>query len=189
MSARGISSPFAAAIASPSVQLFDLVELGFDGATQYLCQLDFAVPYGGNTYTNQLGLVQIEDVSETAQSYEGLRVTISGVSQTNLALILANKVRGRVARLRTVALVSGTLVVDDRAWVGYMDTPLYTLEGGQATIQIACENRFSSWNRAQPIYFTNAWQQVRFPGDKGLEFVEDMANRRITFPSAEWFKL
>ena len=189
MGARGAPSGFVTALQQPHVVQFELIDLMFDGAPQYLCALDFAVAYGGNTYSNALGVATIADVSETADSFEGLKITISGVQTANLSLFLTNKIRGRVATLRSAAISGGTLTVDDGAWAGYMDTPLVTHGGdGQATIEIACENRFASWSRHKPVFFTNGWQQARFPGDLGLEFVESTANKRITFPSAEWWR-
>lgn len=190
MSARSLPSPFVTALQQPGVEMLHLLDLGFDGVPQYLTSVDFDVVYAGHTYSPLIGVVKIDDVSETAETFEALRLTISGVPQSTAALFLTNKVRGRELRLRTAVISAGSLLVDDAAWAGKMDAAVYTRnDDGTVTWIVDAEHEFASWNRPQPIRFTNAWLQGRFPGDRGLEYIEDMANKRIIFPSKEALKV
>ena len=57
-------------------------------------------------------------------------------------------------------------------FTGTMDVPTYGGTGvGSRSVVIPCEGEWSDRNGASFEFFTNASQQARYPGDKGLEFV------------------
>lgn len=190
MGARNVPTAFATAIAGGHANVFPLLEIGWSGGTQYLCGLDYAVLWSGNTYQPALGLMAIESVRETGDSYEGIRVVIGGVSSTALALALAEPMQGRPITLRMAALsATNTLAVDANCWSGQLDAPLISDGRSSAVVTLQAEHRMATWDRPRVKRYTDATLQRDFPGDRGLEFVAGIENQRIVWPSADFFKI
>ncbi len=184
---RGSSGPFLAALALPSARVFPLVELRFASGTQYLCGLDFAVTWGGNTYAAALGAMAIDAVTETAGTYPALKLTLQGATQAAVAWALTEKVQGRQLILRLAALdASNAMQVDANVWTGYMDT--LSLPADMSTIIVTAEDRRATWDRPRVKRYTDAQQQAEFPGDLGLQYVAELENKQLVWPSAAFFK-
>lgn len=189
MGARNVSTAFATALAGAHVHVFPLLELGWSSGTQYLCGLDHDVPWSGNTYAAALGMLNIEAVRETGSSYEGLRITLAGITSTSLALGLAEPMQGRPVTLRMAALdAGGALVVDANCWSGLLDVPLISDGRDGATVTLQAEHRMATWDRPRTRRYTDAQLQQDYPGDLGLQYVAEMENKRLTWPRAEYFK-
>ena len=189
MTARNLSTPFATALQQAHVRPFPLVEIGWTSGTQYLCGLDFAVSYGGNSYTPALGLMKIEPVRETADSYEGLKIEISGVSSSSLAIALTEPMQGRPLTLRMAVLdASNALQVDANVWSGLMDSPTIVDGRDSAVVTLVAEHRMATWDRARTKRYTDAQLQTDYPGDLGLQYVAQLEQQRIVWPRAEFFK-
>lgn len=189
MSARNLTSGFAAALLQPNVRPFDLIEIGFAGGTQYLCGLDFPVDYGGHTYTPALGLMAVEPITETSTSYEGLSLTVAGVSSGSVALALTEKMQGRPITHRMAVLDdAGVLQVDANVWSGLMDAPAFTDSPGGAAVKINAEHLMALWDRPQTRRYTHAQQQALYPDDLGLEFIAQMEQATLVWPKAAYFK-
>lgn len=189
MGARNVSTAFATALAGAHVNLFLLVEIGWSSGTQYLCGLDYPVTWAGNTYSPALGLISVEPVTETGNSWEGLQITLAGVTSSSIALGLAEPMQGRPITLRLAALDGSNAVqVDANCWSGLLDAP--TLSDGQqgAALVLRAEHRMANWDRARVRRCTDAQLQQDYPGDLGLQYVAEMENKRIVWPSAEFFK-
>jgi hypothetical protein len=189
VTARALTSGFAAALQLPHVRTFPLVEIGFTSGTQYLCGLDFAVTWSGNVYSPALGLMKIEPVRETADSYEGLRIDIAGVSSSSIALALGERMQGRPLTLRMALLdATDTLQVDANVWSGLMDTPTFSDGIDSAVVTLVAEHRMATWDRPRTKRYTDAQLQTDFPGDLGLIYVAQLEQQRIVWPKAEFFK-
>lgn len=191
MSARGITSGFAAALAASSVAPFYLVQINFSSGTLYLCGLAHDVVYGGNTYLAALGVVQIEPIRETASSYEGLQLTIGGVKATAIGMTMTEPFKGRAITVRMACIdAAGTMQVDAEAWSGVLDAPVHTIGAdGTGSIAIKAEHVLALWDRPITRRWTDAQQQAEFAGDTGLRYVVDLASRRIFWPLAAYFKV
>jgi hypothetical protein len=121
---------------------------------------------------------------------QGLRIQISGVPASAIAIALGEVVQGRTATLRLALLdATRTLQVDANVWSGYMDTLSVDDQTGQATVEIAIEHKMATWDRARPRLYTDAQQQALFPGDRGLEYVADLENATLVWPTKEAFKV
>jgi len=85
---------------------------------------------------------------------------------------------------------------DARLYVGLLDeqhrligTPLLiyrgrmdTLDiemGSTATLTLTVQSRLSDWERPRLLRYTNEQQQADWPGDKGFEFIAQMAEKTI----------
>lgn len=188
MGARNVTSAFAAALAAPHVTVFPLVEIGWTSGTQYLAGTDFPVTWSGNTYTPALGLIDIEPVRETGSSYEGMRITLGGVSGASLAVALSEPMQGRPITLRLAALDGSTLVVDPNCWSGLLDVPTVRDGGDEAVVQLQAEHRMATWDRPRTKRYTDAQLQRDYPGDLGLQYVAAMETAQIVWPAASFFE-
>jgi hypothetical protein len=75
---------------------------------------------------------------------------------------------------------SNTLIPDPViAWSGRTDQPTIDMDGSTATISVNCENRLIEMNVAMDRRYTNEDQQLDFPGDRGMEFVNSIQDVRI----------
>lgn len=183
------AAAFAAAAALPSARVFGLVELQFASGPQYLCELDHSVTYSGATYLPALGFMQVDPVAETGNSFQGLRLTLAGVSVASVAMALGERVQGRTIILRLAALDAADAVqVDPNVWSGYMDTmTLSDAEDGSSSIVITAEHRMAVWDRPRVRRYTDAQQQAAYPGDTGLRYIADVANSQIVWPSRAFY--
>jgi len=187
-SARALSSGFAAALADPAITKLVLVELGFAGGTEYACTTDFPVTYAGITWQPTYGLLQIGGTAEQAGSYDGVEITISGVTGSNIALALGERVQGRPLTLRLALLVAGTLVADDNVWRGTMDQlRLRRSDDGTQQVVITAEHQMATWDRPRPSRYTDAEQRALHPGDTACRHVKD-AETTVPWPDASFFK-
>lgn len=184
---RGASGAFLAAVALPGAQVFPLVELQFASGTQYLCGLGFDVAWGGNTYQAALGVMSIDVVAETASTYPSMRISLAGATQAAVAWALNEDVQGRPLILRLAALDAANAVqVDANVWTGLMDSISLP---DMRTVAISAEDRRATWDRPRTKRFTDAQLQADYPGDLGLQYVAEMENKRLIWPSAAFFKV
>lgn len=187
---RGNTSGFAAAIAQARLSLFPLVDLDFATGADYLAGVDFEVTYGGHTYTPALGMLAIEPIEETAQTAQGLRIMVQGAKSANVALALAERVKGRPISVRLAVIdEAGALHVDSNVWSGMMDTMSLDDSSENPQIAITAEHMLSTWDRPRPVRFTDAAQQALHPGDRACEYVGALAEAQIVWPAAAFFKV
>jgi hypothetical protein len=64
---------------------------------------------------------------------------------------------------------------------GYMDQ-MNIEEGPQtSTIELTVENKLINLERARVARFTSGYQKSKFAGDKGLDFVESMQDKTVSW--------
>lgn len=185
---RGISTAMAAALAKPNVKLFDLLELQFVGGTERVVSLDFDVTYGGYTWMAGLGVLAISACSEASATAGSIDISISGVSSSNVALALNERVRGRKVILSLACIDDGTLIVTPNVWTGTMQAiRLSRSEAGDDVVVIRCVSRMADLDQPMPRRYTDAEQQAMYPGDTACRHVKN-AERSIVWPSADFWK-
>lgn len=189
MSRTLIDAPTLAALQAAHVRMFLLVELGFDAARVYLCDLPFAVDWEGHTYQPTAGIGRIDPITETDVEARGIVLTLSGVTPDGIATALAEEVQGREALVRLAVVDGGTLRVDPIAWRGVMDVMAIEDNGTQPVIKATCEHELIAWRQGRGDLFSDAEQQARHPGDKAFEYAAQIAEATIVWPSAAFFKV
>ena len=70
-----------------------------------------------------------------------------------------------------------------QAFRGLMDTMQIAENGSTARVELNLENRLITLERPRIIRYTSEEQKTLFPGDLGLEFIDDIQDRTI-----EWGK-
>ena len=136
----------------------------------------------GNNYygVGLLGKVDKIEESTELQAY-GLKLSLSGVPNTLIGTALTENYQGRTVRLFVGTLTPEHVLMADPIvmFSGRMDNMQITLGPDTATIFVNAENRLVDWDRPRIRRYNNADQQSEYPGDLGLEFVEQMVNKTL----------
>ncbi len=125
--------------------------------------------------TGHLGRIStIEETMELRAA--GMSMQLSGVNTEDLTQVIAEPIQGRRARVYLGFLNGSFQLVSDPTVLfdGRMDTVEITDGGPTATITMMVENRLRDLDRARTRNYTDADQQAKFPGDKGLEYVPSL---------------
>lgn len=186
---RALGGAFATAITQPHVNLFPLLEIQFASGTDYICGLAHDVTYGGNTYLAAGACLGIDPITETANTAEGLRISLAGSRSADVSLVLSEKIQGRIIKVRLAVIDAGTVVADENVWTGLGDTMTLQDDADSCVIALTAEHMLSVWDRPRVVRYTDAQQQKLFAGDLGLQYIEDMAEAQIVWPGKEFFQV
>ena len=176
---RDLTPTTLAAIDDDVVYPFFAVELMFDSEVLRMWTGQGTFNDGVNDWIGAGNLLAISDIEETAEmSVRGATLTLSGVPSEILSLALSEPYQGRVCNIYFG--ISGENIFN-QLFSGYMDQ--MNIEDGPetSTIELKVENRLIDLERARVARFTSAYQKSVYSGDKGLEFLEDMQDRPLTW--------
>ena len=131
----GMATAVAASEGYADVWLLVLVS---SGGTSRITTAVQDVLWDGNTYTAVGGNILLEAPSETSDpAAQGMNMTLSGVTQTLIADLLSNNMRGQISTLYfgQVLLSTGVVAVDPiQAFTGYLNEQWQIVEqDGQGT--------------------------------------------------------
>jgi hypothetical protein len=142
------------------------------------------ITWGGHEWLGlgTFGTVRgIEEDSTLAR--KTVTYTLSGIPNDMISLAMNDYYQGRPAKVylgflnrTTGQLVDDPILLDQ----GRLDVP-ETEEGETVSISITAESRMSQWERPRARRYTNADQQSRFAGDRGMEFVSQAAQKEINW--------
>lgn len=207
MATRELTEAFESALDDAVFRPFYTVELLFDGGAERIWTGAGNLVLDGVTYFGTGNLLNISVVEETADlSARGIELTLSGVPTALLSAALNSDYQGRTCTLGFGAFSAGSsilkesgdyLLLEDGSkiqlelisgsvntvFVGYMDMMNITEGGETSTISLTVENRLVTLERPRVARYTDAYQQSLYPGDVGLEFVEEIQDKEYTWGS------
>lgn len=154
--------------------------LEFDEGTEYLHTGIGQITWGGNDWTGVGALGSVEPIEESAVlSPFAVRLTISGLATTFVTRTQNSDIYGRPMKVYVGFLSDGDLVADpDIIWTGAMDTLTIKL-GNENFIALQAESELKFFESTNGVRFTDEDQQLRFPGDLGFEYLDDMQEASI----------
>lgn len=160
------------------------VLLDFASAPVYINSTPYPLVFDGNTYLGVGTLGSVSTVQEGSDlQARGLQLTLSGIPSSLIAIALDEDYQGRDCKIWLGFLATShefsSLIADPiqlGPWI--MDTMDIEL-GETATITIKVESKLVRWDIPKSSRYTNEEQQQRFPGDLGLEFVAQMAEKEL----------
>jgi len=129
-------------------------------------------------------LLQIDTVEETSEiAAKGATITLSGVPSEVLTLALTEPYQGRQAKIYFGMHLEGQADTASMTeiFAGYMDQMNIEEDEGGSTVQLTIENKLIDLERPRTARFTSAYQKSIFPGDLGLDFVEDLQTKEIVW--------
>lgn len=157
------------------------VSVQFASATAYMWSGIGSVTWNGQTWTGLGSLLGIGSI-ESAATVEarGVTITLSGLDSALLASCCTEFQLGLPVAIYFTAYSGGSLIATPIvAWSGRTDRPEFYVAGDKATISLACENRLLDMNIPVERRHTNEDQQMDYPGDLGLQFVNGIQNLSI----------
>ncbi|MBK7251957.1 MAG: hypothetical protein IPI06_14105 [Gammaproteobacteria bacterium] len=153
----------------------------FDGAPYYLTTRAHPVSYGGKSYLPVGVMVGIDPLRDAAESKpNGLVISMSGVDSALIAIArdpgdyFGRKVWLRLAWFRE----DDSLIGVSNAVVGIMSHIEIAL-GESNIISLHCETDLAAWNRAKPLYSTDATEQRFFSGDRFFDQGPNLRGKTI----------
>lgn len=157
------------------------LKLEFPSGNVYLNSSDRNITWGGNDYIGSGNISSVTDIEETSElQANGVKFTITGIPSTYISVALTEEYQGSNATEflgffnDTYGLVDDPFII----FVGKVDTMSINLSD-TATIELDIENRLVDWERPRISRFTNEEQQNLYSGDKGLEFVDSVAEKEL----------
>lgn len=160
-----------------------LIELDFLAGTTYATTAPVSVTTGGHTYTGVGAHLSVSTLSESEEAgADKLTISVPIVNSTMLAAAMgdANTYRGRAARL-SLQLFDDKFVPVGSAvprWSGYMEPARIKRSAsdagsGSGSIELPCSRAGMARARNyQGLRHTQQQQQLRFPGDLGLQYMQ-----------------
>ena len=158
-------------------------------------------------------LLEISAIEETAEiAARGASITLSGIPSSVISLALSEPYQGRGCNIYFgtfaargsgnvgdkvlkedtdfVLLEDGSkITLNDRStqltqvFAGYMDTMNIEESAETCTVELTVENKLITLERARVARYTSAFQKSLYPNDKGLDFIEDMQDKSISWGS------
>ena len=179
---RDLTTVLTNALDDDVVEPFFAVELLFDSAPIRLWTGMGDATIDGNTYIGTGNLLDISAVEETSEiAVRGATITLTGMNSEVISLALQSPYQGRVCNLY-FGIVSGSTYSNlTELFSGYMDE-MNISEGPEfGTIELLVENKLIDLKRARVRRFSSGYQKSVYPGDKGLDFVEDLQDKEIVW--------
>lgn len=144
--------------------------------------------WDGDTYYGAGTLGKVSTIEETTElRATGASFQLSGIPADLIQKISAFPIQGHSAKMYLGFMDADfkTLIMDPvQIFDGRMDTAEIADGGETATITLTAESRLRDLERRRTKRYTNADQQSRYPGDKGLEYVPSLQDKEIIWGRA-----
>ncbi|WP_435007979.1 hypothetical protein P12x_005245 [Tundrisphaera lichenicola] len=184
---RDITSTTISAAQAPEIHPVLFFKMEFDSANINLHSDLGTIVWGGDTYTGvgRLGNISTADeVSDLSSSQ--INLSLSGLPLDLAGVLFNEQYQGRLATLYLGYLNLTTRVLVDTPAIlykGLIDTADFS-QDKTFGITLSVGNRFAAWDKPVIRRYNNATQQSRFPGDTGLQYIEQTSNKTIIWGSA-----
>lgn len=159
-------------------------ELDFSGGVVRVHSALGTITWGSEDWLGVGTLGSVSSVEESAElKRRTIIYTLTGIPNAMIAIALGENYQGRSAKLYIGFLdpTTGLLVADPELLDnGRMDSSGVSI-GEECSVTITAENRMAAWDRPVVRRYTDAQQQEMFPGDKGLEFIDQAAQKEINW--------
>lgn len=181
----GTTASFDESKASSTVAV-NLVKLDFDSAPLYMNSSPYSLVFNGDTYlgVGNLGAISIIQEGTDLQA-RGIELTLSGIPPELISIALSETYQGRDCEIYLGFLASShehsSLIADPVQLGSWLMDTMDIVMGKTATISLLAESRLIRWDKPRASRYTNEEQQHRFAGDKGLEFVAQMAEKQLVW--------
>ncbi len=204
---RDLSANTIEAINEDTVNPFFAVELLFDGNNvlrMWTGQGTLTLASDGTEWAGAGTLLNISTVEETSElAVKGATITLTGIPSEVISLALSQPYQGRVCNIYFGTFTTGNVLQENSDYIllqdgtrievqstsqgfnsifsGYMDQMNIAEGADTSTIELLVENKLIDLERARVARFTSGYQKSIYPGDLGLDFIEDLQDRNISW--------
>lgn len=175
---RTTDATLISAVQAPNLKVALFVQLTFATTAAYLWSGFGSILFNGQTWTGVGSLLGIEAIEDGFNvQARGIAVMLSGLDPVLLEDCMSEFVLGAPAVISLGLYVDGTLYATPfTSWLGCMDRPEIEVSETGATITINCENALVSMNTPVDRRYTIEDQQMQWPQDLGMNFVDSIQN-------------
>ena len=186
---RDIGAAVQAAVASANVPMLIFVELDFDDEAVRVTNAPYTFQWNGYSWIGLGKLGGIEAIDEgSSLEARGIALQVSGVPVSGegdsefIEIALGEHYQGRDCRVWVAVLDDQFSIVGNPKliFLGRMDDMDIVL-GATATITLRAQSRLADLERPRVLRYNDATQQELYPGDRGLEFVEQMVEKAVVW--------
>lgn len=178
MSGRNMSAAMLAEIAKQAVQVFELVEMYFDGGTDRFTTWNRNIDWGGNTYLATGHLLQLGDVNEdVALTIGATTIQLSGVALDAVAIALTENYTDRRVIIRRGCLdTAGGIIVDPVIiFDGRLDGFSLAEDRSTATLSWTVASHWADFDKSAGRRTNLEDQKIHFPNDTGFRWTAQVA--------------
>ncbi len=181
---RGLDTLNEAAIDASKVISVLFAELNFPSGMVRVHSAIGTITWGGNSWLGVGQFGRVDGLTEEAElSRKTVTYTLTGIPNDLIAIVLGENYQGRTAKVyigffntTTYQMIAEPELLDS----GLMDVTVID-ESQECSVSITAESRIASWSRPLVRRYTDAEQQARYPGDKGLEFIAQASQKEIVW--------
>jgi hypothetical protein len=140
------------------------------------------VPYQGAGTLSSVSVVKEEPGIKAA----GVSVGMSGIPEEIVALALGQQYINRKAYVHFTPLDDGdqpVIAAPVLLFRGTMDSINGTM-GSNAGFTITLKSRLADWERPRKVLYSDVEQQQLYPGDRGMEYMAQLSQKKIIWPRA-----
>lgn len=187
---RSLGAPTLAVLGGSQLAIVQLVHMAFVSPIA-LNTSTLDLVYSGVTYKGAGALGSIGQIDDSPGEIKGLNFQLIGVDSAYIALALddAAVVQGTAVTIRTAILNTSYQIVDAPIeWSGRLDTMAIEENGETCTISVSAESSAVDILRGAALTYSDADQNLLFPGDAAFAFVNSQAQAPIVWPSKLWFQ-
>jgi hypothetical protein len=184
---RSADSQSLAAAEAEIVRPVYFAEFNFTSGFARYCSAPFNLTFDSNgdavkeTFTGvgQLGKIGAVNEGAELQRYQ-MELQLSGIDTATLSVALNTHYQGRRIKLWLGFLNAAHRLVGQPIpiFIGRMNT-MRIVRGETGTVTVLCESRLADWERPNITRYTDEEQQRRYPGDMGLQYVNQMVEREL----------
>lgn len=185
---RGLNNAQKLAAAGSHREIVPLLEMHFDGGLLAMALAPWPVQSGATTYVKTGPLLSIKGMTESANSFEGLEFSMSGLDASIKGIAAQEQYRGRVVKLLKAYVEVGTGQIVGTPVVQFIGRiRAMPIRENNETCDVVCqaEHYEAELQRPFPLRLNNSDQQRLCPGDKGAEYVESLVDKNVIWPTRE----
>lgn len=175
--ARNLTSAVKTELAATNCRIGYFLEINFDttpvrlSSTMHDVSWDSKTWQGNGWFHGSDSVVEDEDLDT-----DELTVYLSGVNSTLISAFLTDSSANNTGKLYLVFFDSSWSVVADPYLLfdGYLDEVEISEESDDTSIEVSFESRLAILDKASDIRWTHNFQQTRFSGDDGFNYVQSL---------------
>ena len=179
---RDISTLMVAPLLSNAIRPIFMAAITFATSTIYAWSGVGNLIYGGNTYTGVGNFGKFSPIVEgtDVQAY-GATLSLSGIDPVLFTSCQTEIQQGAPVTISFGLLDAGGSIigVPYPLFVGTVDQPKFRVGTQELTITLSLESKLANLQRANQRRFTDADQQLYYPGDTFCSFVEQLADQAL----------
>lgn len=187
---RDIPAEIITALESAIFRPLFLVEIEFD-TPLYFSSAFAARTVAGIQYQGAGNLGKLSSAKENSDLEPNqLEIRLAGISDASLTAIGSSNYLNRDVRVKVAMMDESGAVLGDTTmnyFLGRTDEVKYQY-GKNSSITVIARDRLADWQRPRVERNMNSDQQAMYAGDKGFEFVGQISDKRIVWPTGEYFE-